>query len=213
MQAGRLKIEGCPSSKETRDLPFLLRTTMTDLEFFTSLFESIAADLGMIMDTEVEIREPRVGRRTERVVGAETIHISFRFFVHCEGVDRQGCVLVPLADAVTLASFLMMLDPEEIVEGRKAAELDRPLKEAMLEVGNFIAGAIDAVIRTWYPGEATCRSHGCQGVRADVRPALEYEEGSELVVGWAEARISPYESFEMSVQLPPPIQAEETQAA
>ncbi|MCI0548992.1 MAG: hypothetical protein L0027_17140 [Candidatus Rokubacteria bacterium] len=175
-----------------------------DLAFFTSLFRSVAADLAMILDTEVSMEIKGAERHKKRASGVGKVHISFRFLIHHEGEDHHGSVLVPLPDAIGLAGFLMMHEAAEVEQDRKREDLDRPLKEAMLEVGNFIAGAIDAVIRTWYPPESSCRSTGCQGVRADVRPAFPYREGRELVIGRARTRVAKYPEFEAIVQLPPP---------
>ena len=178
--------------------------TSADLEFFVAAFRSIADDLSMIMDTQIEVGEPSTERVQARVAGEGQVHISYRFLVHDEGRDYHGCVLAPLPDSIGLASYLMMMQPDEVAQRRKLTELDRSLKESIVEVGNFIAGAIDAVIRSWYPSEASCRSLGCQGVRAGVRPAFPYREGAELAVGRATVSVAGYEPFEMIVQLPPP---------
>ncbi|MEM7305203.1 MAG: hypothetical protein AAF682_00965 [Planctomycetota bacterium] len=175
-----------------------------DTEFFEAMFQSIAADLAMIMDTSIAVDGLACERANKRAAGEGQVHISFKFLVHHEGVERQGSVLVPLPDAIALASYLMMMAPEEIEEQRQNPDLDRPLKEAMLEVGNFVSGAIDAVIRTWYPSDASCRSLGCQGVRADVRPAFDYGEGDELAVASAAISVEDFEPFRMVVQMPPP---------
>ena len=181
--------------------------TTADLEFFVAAFRSIADDLSMIMDTQIDVAEPRAERVQARAAGEGQVHISYRFLVHDQGQDHHGCVLTPLPDSIGLASFLMMMQPDEVAERRKLSELDRSLKESIVEVGNFIAGAIDAVIRSWYPSEASCRSLGCQGVRADVRPAFRYREGTELAVGRATVSVAGYEPFEMILQVPPPTAA------
>jgi hypothetical protein len=179
-------------------------STDTDQIFVASLFKSVAADLAMILDTEVTMEATAAERHSQRAAGAAGVHISFRFLVHHEGEDHHGSVLVPLPDAIGLAGHLMMHDTTAVETERARVDLDRPLKEALLEVGNFIAGAIDAVIRTWYPPESSCRSTGCQGVRAGIRPAFDYREGRELVVGRARTRVAKYPEFEAIVQLPPP---------
>jgi hypothetical protein len=177
---------------------------VNDVEFFARLFQSISADLAMIMDAEVRFAKPEVSREEARVAGLGRVHVSFRFLVHHDGLERHGSVLVPLPDAITLAGHLMMMDSDDLQQARQLTELDRPMKEAMLEVGNFIAGAVDAVIRTWYPNGATCRSVGCQGVRADVRPAFPYREGDELAVGRTQAEVAGNPPYTLIVQLPPP---------
>ena len=142
-----------------------------------------------------------------RAAAAENVHISFRVQIQDQGEPAHGCALVPLPDAISLACYLMMTPKEEIAEMRAMDMLDPPLKDALIEVSNFIAGATDAVIRTWYSAEATCRSAGCQGVRAGVRPAFPYEEGAELVVGRAQAKIASFAPFEIITMLPTPTAA------
>ncbi|MBL8857761.1 MAG: hypothetical protein JNL28_04555, partial [Planctomycetes bacterium] len=46
-------------------------------------------------------------------------------------------------------------------------------------------------------------SEGCQGVAADVRPALKYEEGASLTIGRAQAQLANGEPFEILAILPP----------
>ncbi len=182
-----------------------MSTTNQDLGFFETLFESVAVDLAMIMDTELAIDGVSVERRPERAAGEDQIHISFKFQVQ-DGTDvHHGCALVPLPDAISLACYLMMTPEEEIAEMRSMETLDPSLKDAMIEISNFVAGATDAVVRTWYSAEATCRSSGCQGVRADVRPAFPYEEGAQLAVGRAQAKIASFPPFEMITMLPVPV--------
>jgi hypothetical protein len=111
-------------------------------------------------------------------------------------------LLVPLPDAIALAAFLMMLTDEAVAQERRRTELDGPFKEALLEVGKFLAGACDSVLRQALPVESTTRSDGCQGVRANVRPALAYNEGDELLVARARARVHDFEPFELILTLP-----------
>ena len=45
-------------------------------------------------------------------------------------------------------------------------------------------------------------SKGCQGVRADVRPAFPYEEGAELLVVRAKTKVHDFPSFELIGMFP-----------
>jgi hypothetical protein len=85
---------------------------------------------------------------------------------------------------------------------RTRTELDGPFKEALLEVGKFLAGACDSVLRRALSEECATRSDGCQGVRADVRPALSYTEGQPLLVARARARVHDFEACELILVLP-----------
>src|SRR5262245_34921476 len=175
---------------------------VTDAQLVGDIFERIASDLGMIIDRAVEIEGTTVERMHRRAEGRGQVHISFKLGFKSREQIEQGCVLIPLPDAITLAAYLMMLPDDEVRALRPASELDRSTKDAMLELGNFIGGATDAVIRNALSEGYSVRSQGCQGVRADVRPALQYEEGSELIVGRTQARIHDFESFEMILMLP-----------
>jgi hypothetical protein len=73
----------------------------------------------------------------------------------------------------------------------------------MMEVGNFIGGAFDAAVRDLGVGQVKVRSEGCQGVRANVRPAFHHEDGEPLVVARAQWRIHNWPSFEALLMLPP----------
>lgn len=176
--------------------------TGDDTQLVEAFLERLASDVGMIVDREIKTDDVRVERLDARVAGEGCVHISFRLaFVTGERM-RQGTVVVPLAEAVTLAAFLMMMPDEDVDATRELDELDRPMKEAMLELCNFIAGAIEAVVTDATLGFDSVRPAGCQGVRADVRPALEYEEGEELLVVRAQATIGSYDAFELILQLP-----------
>lgn len=144
----------------------------------------------MLADREIEFTEVEFEERSDRPVGEDVVHISFRFGIRTGG-DRshQGTLLVPLPDSIALASYLMMASDEQVAELREVLEPDHAVKEAMLEVGNFVAAASDAAMRTVGVCYDRVSFDGCQGVRAGVRPRLEYEEGAPLAVGRAQMRI------------------------
>ncbi len=48
----------------------------------------------------------------------------------------------------------------------------------------------------------TLKFAGCQGVKADVRPAMNYGEGTALIVGEACATLSPFPEFKVIIILP-----------
>ena len=175
--------------------------TQEDLDLVTSIFERIGADLSMVIDRPIVAENVRAERADRRAVGENEVHISFKLSIQHGETTRQGCLLVPLPDAIALSAYLMMVPDDVVALERQRTELDRPMKEALLEVGNFVAGACDAVLRKTLE-RCSARPGGCQGVRADVRPALDYEEGEELVVGRASGRIGGFKPFEMILQLP-----------
>lgn len=176
--------------------------TVSEHELVRELLGRMAADLSMIVDREIHVGEPTVTRELRRAEGRSRIHISFKLGFQTPEGRMHGCLLVPLPDAISLAAYLMMVPDDTVRSHRNVTSLDRTTKEAMLEVGNFIGGAADAVVRWLFPGGHSVRSEGCQGVRANVRPALVYEEGSELVVARARARVHDFPEFELVVLLP-----------
>jgi hypothetical protein len=176
--------------------------TISDTDLIGHILERVGSDLGMIIDREFNLSGIAAARENERAAGMSKVHISFKLrFRHADG-SYQGCLLIPLPDAISLAAYLMMVPDDAVKAHRSTSTLDQSTKDAMLEVGNFVGGATDAVVRTWIPEKLTVRSEGCQGVRANIRPALVYEEGAELLVGRATARIHDFPDFEIVLMLP-----------
>lgn len=181
-----------------------MSTTCTEVEvaLVEEILQRVAGDLSMITDRELVIGTASVSKATQRPAGRGKVHISFRLGIEQDGRLHHGCILLPLAEAISLACFLMMVPDEGVTGKRKMTTLDETIKDAMLEVGNFIGGAADAALRDAVGVEAKVRSEGCQGVRAGIRPALIYSEGAPLVVGTARATIHEYPEFEMILMLP-----------
>lgn len=177
-------------------------TATNELELASSILARMAADLSMIIDRELAIEDVRVERHTQRPAGSAHVHISFKLGIEVGDESRQGCLLVPLPEAVSLAAFMMMMPDEAVARERQRTELDGPFKEALLEVGKYLAGACDSVLRQALAEESETRSDGCQGVRADVRPALTYRDGDLLLVARARARVHEFEAFELILMLP-----------
>jgi hypothetical protein len=177
-------------------------TTLDDLEFASNVLGRMAADLSMIVDREFVIEDVQAERRAQRPAGRARVHISFKLSIELRGQTRKGCLLVPLPDAIALACYMMMMPDDVVVRERERTELDGPFKEALLEVGKFRAGACDSVLRRTISEECSTRSDGCQGVRADVRPALAYREGEPLLVARARARVHEFEPCEVILVLP-----------
>jgi hypothetical protein len=167
-----------------------------------SVLARMATDLSVIVDRDFVVEGTRVERSLQRPAGEALVHISFKLGIEVAGEARQGCLLVPLPQALTLAAFMMMLPDEAVAQERQRTELDGPFKEALLQVGKFLAGACDSVLRQTLPVESAARSDGCQGVRANVRPALFHREGDALLVARATARVHDFEPFELILTLP-----------
>lgn len=165
--------------------------------------EHVAADLSMIIDREFEIQSLGVSRSTKRVAGESVIHLSFRIDFELQKETLGGCLLMPLPDAIAIAGYLMVMGDEEVAAEREQTNLDRSMKDAMLEVGNFVGGASDAVVRHWNGGsKMSARSGGCQGVAAGALPNFMHSAGSELIVARIRASLASFDPFEMILMLP-----------
>lgn len=176
-----------------------------DEKLVAELYERIGSDLGMIIDHELTFEKIETSRVTERAVGADQVHISFKMAFDYAGEERHGCLLVPLPEAIAIAGYLMMVPDEEVEASRGEAELEPMTKDAMIEVANFVGGAADLLIREMHPENHSARSAGCQGVRAGVRPAFPYTDGEELILGRARARLHEFPEFDALIMIPPPV--------
>lgn len=174
----------------------------TEVSMIEEILHRVAADLSMVTDRDLSVKESEVSRDTKRPVGRGQIHISFRMAITGQGETRYGCWLLPLPEAVSLASYLMMVPDEDVRERRELETLDDSTRDAILEVGGFLAGAMDAALRESTGLEVQVSLHGCQGVRRDVRPALDYREGDPLVVGRARAAVHDFPEFDLILMLP-----------
>jgi hypothetical protein len=179
-----------------------LSTNVSDLELVSGILERTTSDLAVIIDRPFRVADTRVERAHARAVGQGLIHISFKLRFRTRTSTEFGCMLIPLPEAITLANYLMMLPDEAVAGNRDATTLDRSTKDALLELGNFIGGACDAILRSSFPDAVVTRSEGCQGVRAEVRPAFPYTEGNELLIARASARIHDFPPFELILMLP-----------
>ena len=174
-----------------------------DKKLVKRIGDQIGSDLSMIIDRDLAINSIEVERITERVAADGGIHISFRLEFQVEGEAYQGCLLMPLPDAVSVACYLMVMPDEGVKAQRSKDTLDRSTKDAMLEVGNFVGGSSDAILRKWnQDAQLSCRSIGCQGVASDDVPNFTYELGSELILARIEATLGEFSPFTMLLQIP-----------
>ncbi len=166
------------------------------------IVERIGERVGALVDVPLEFTGAETERATARIAGAGCAHISFRFEVAFGGEGAEGCVLFPVHEVTSLASYLLMLPQQLVLENRRVARPDAFLHDAIFELGMAMTRTIDALVREESNGAVSMRFSGCQGVRADVRPKLDYVEGSELLVGHARGRLAEFDPFELTVMLP-----------
>lgn len=172
-----------------------------ELALVGDLLTRVTLDLSQLLDRGVVAEDVRAERVNSRVAGPGQVHISFKLDVRGPSGEGQGCILIPLPDAMALSACLLMAPEDEIVRARAVDAPDPLTKDALLELDNFLAGACDAVLRDWNES-VSIQPGGCQGVRADVRPALEYVEDDGLVLGRARLCLKGDEPFELLLLLP-----------
>lgn len=176
---------------------------LDDHEIVQCVLGRIATDLELILDRELELDGLVLEHLHTRPAGKGQVHISFKLGIDAGGEEEQGCLLVPLPDAIALAGYLMMKEDDEVLGERTRQDLDGPYKEAMLELSKVLASCCQSVLERALP-DRVVRSAGCQGVRANVRPALEYREGDRLLVARVRARVARFEPREWILVLPDP---------
>ena len=165
------------------------------------MLEQVAADLTQATDREIRVWDVRSFPTAERLAGHGEVHVSFQLAVQHGGTVRHGALLVPLPEAITLGLSLCLVEEREIEEARAWTRLDRTTKEAIVETGRFVAGAVDTILASHVPGASVVLA-GCQGVRPDVRPAFPHAPEEPLTAIVSRARIGRYPSFELVCMLP-----------
>lgn len=177
-------------------------TAIHDRRLVERLFDRVVATFSA-MGGKLDVQDLEVRRETTRPAGEGKIHISFRIAFRFGEERGQGCLLMPLPDAATMAGVLMMLPASSVDEWRESQDLEESAKDAVMEVGNLIGGAFHAVLEDVIE-KARARFAGCQGVRPGVRPAFPYEEGTELLVARASGRVGEFPRFPLLFMMPVP---------
>ena len=159
-----------------------MTATDTEKAMARGVAERTASDLGLIIDRELAVQEVEAERRPEKATADGVVNVAFRLEFE-RGPNRwEGCALFPLPEAIAIASYLMVLGDEEVAEARGLTQLDRSLKDAMMEIGTFIGGSADAVLRSQVDKGLTVRSVGCQGVAPGEKPNFLFLPDQELLV-------------------------------
>jgi hypothetical protein len=174
----------------------------TDLALAATLLKRVSTDLGMVIDRTIALGEPSVERAHQKPPARGGIHISFRLAFASGARSLHGCLLVPLADAISVASYMMMVADDGVSARRNDAALDKTTKDAILEVGNFIGGAADAALRDTEFRHYSARADGCQGVKDGDLPVFRFVPGSELVVARAKLQVHQFPASELLLMLP-----------
>ncbi len=173
-----------------------------DEKWVTETLHRAAADISMLVDHSFDVHEIALERAERRVAANGGVHISFKLAVQRGQHIAHGALLVPFAEAVSLAAWLQMLADDEARRRTNDSELDPMIKDGLLEIGKFVAGACDAALRSAGINDARVVSEGCQGVKAGVRPAFAYTDGEKLTIGRSRAQLAHSQPFEMLALLP-----------
>jgi hypothetical protein len=165
-------------------------------------FEQVARDISLFSNREIEVDGVQVERGANRPRAAGEIHISFKVaFLH-GGEAHFGSLFIPLSEALTLASLLLLKERDVIDEIRTRTGLDQELKDAVLEIGNLVGGALDNALRWFLPAGYSVRAASCQGVRESMPPWLDNPPGTRYIVARTRARIDEFPWGEWSLVIP-----------
>jgi hypothetical protein len=178
-------------------------TAQADRDFSREVAAQLLESVSAIVDKELALGEFECSRREQRSAGEGQVHINFKFKFSLDGQVSHGCLLLPLTQAVAAACSMLMMPVAQVGEICSSGSLDTPIKDALLELGNMLASSLGA------PYQEPCEQvsvqfAGCQGVRAGVRPAIPYREGSPLLTIEAHSIFEPFGRFRFLLLLPPP---------
>ena len=141
-------------------------------QVLSSLQAEVAETLATVIERQVTFGSPTVTTKDAPAAVGDQIHISFKLGFALENARAQGCLLLPLPEAIALANYLMMAPDSVVAARRQDTQLDRSSMDAMLVIGNFIGGAVDSAVCRLGSGGPKVTSQGCQGVRPLHSPLL-----------------------------------------
>jgi hypothetical protein len=174
----------------------------SELKLVKEVFGEISKDMGRMLEHGLAFRDVCCKRVDKRPVGRDQVHVAFRFSVEVPGMRRVGCFLMPLPDATVCASYLLAFNEEAVAQARGTEEPESTMKESMLLLGQILSTSVERVIKRRDSGVLHVKFDGCQGVRADVRPAFALGARDELIVGSAAAKIGSFGAFRPILMLP-----------
>lgn len=166
--------------------------------------QRISEDLEMMLDRELSIESVETAREDAIPACGDVVHIAFQFGVLQEAGNQRarGAVLMPLAEAQTMAGYLMMTPESQVAAMRKADAPDFATKDSLMEISALMASALEGTMRETHAGAWSVRTLGCQGVAAGTAPALRAKENAEFVVARAKAKVASFDAFELLLILP-----------
>jgi len=132
----------------------------------------------------------------------ETIRIAIRFGFKTPQGARVGFMQFPLSDALVLGGSLLMMPTEMIRAGMESQEPDEGQKEAIMEVGNLLSGAFDALLGKRLPDQTLVQFLGCQGVSPGNAPWVPGYTGESIAVRRQSVAFGDFEPFDLLIAIP-----------
>ncbi len=171
-------------------------------EVLALLIDEAAGSLSLLSEFELGAPMSADAVENDRPGADDGVRIAFRIgFKTGRGV-RVGSFQLPLDAALVLSGSLLMLPTEQIKLTYTKGEPDEGDKEAIMEAGNLIGGAFDAVLRKRFDDEAHAIFAGCQGVDAGEAPWVPHYAGEPLAVRRHSVSFRSFEPFELLLAIP-----------
>ncbi len=166
------------------------------------ILRRVLSDLAMIADRDLALGELELEVGEAPVAAGAGVHIAFKLALRRNGEIRRGALLIPLPEAIALACYLMMVDDAGVLARREQESLDGTLKDSLLEVANFIAGATEGALRDALRDDVEVRTEGCQGLAPGAVTALRRAAGEARIAARATTRLHTFPEFTLLLELP-----------
>lgn len=175
--------------------------TTQNTELIGTILRHVSKGLEVIMGRGIRIATPATENGAAKPTGKGTVHVSFNLSLSKDGEpEKRGALLVPLADAITIACFMLMIPESAITSRRGEKTLDPMIKDALLEIANMLGASCTAALTEVGGPGWVVRSAGCQGVRSEAGATLP--DGFEFVAGRAAAQVEPFPPYELILIVP-----------
>lgn len=179
------------------------KTILTDIALVEGVLRQVSSDLELALDQPILFGAPRIDCASTLPAGAGQIHISFKIaFQSTTGARLHGAVLAPLPEAMAMGCFLLTIPMATVIARRAEPAPDAVLKDAMLEIANMLGGSINTALDMLGVAGWSARSEGCQGVRANVPPAIEHAPGAPFVIARVPTVLASFPEFQLLMVLP-----------
>ncbi|QDV05046.1 hypothetical protein Poly30_05410 [Planctomycetes bacterium Poly30] len=186
-------------SETAVDRPFMGDVDLTEL--LDLLVDEAAGSLALLSDFHLADAADEDVIEHDRPTWKD-VQIVFRLGFSIKGRVRMGLMTMPLAEALTMSGSLLMLPRDEVAQNRQKAAPDEGDKEAIMEAGNLIAGAFDAVLSKRIHGTVEVKFFGCQGLAPGDMPWISAFEAEPLGIRRHTASFSNFDSFEVVLVIP-----------